>query len=976
MKHRGCWLAVALLLLGVGASARADDLIERAVCVRVRRLHTGVEGASGRSVVEDAILYVRDGKVEAILSGADAAPPVGVPVLDRSDLIAIPGLVLTQLSAGQGDREDAAVSARFRALDAFDPYAEHPDLLAAGITTAYLHPGRGRLVTGEGAVVKLAGPAAQRVLRARAGLCLEVGDEALGPPAEVEIPVPSSSDVPIVPGRRQRPASRLGLVPELRAQIEAALRYQEARERLPAGERPAYDPDLEALAEAVLGGALRVDARRATDLRRVVTLASELELRPLIAGATEAYAVASELARLGSPLVYEMPLALRGRAPALGENPDRLRPRADTPRALARAGIPFALAPAPGSEADLRLLAAFAVRGGLNPEQALAAVTHRAAAALGVADRVGALAPGRDADFVLLSGDPLATGAEVVETWVSGALRYRAERARDAIVVRAGTIHTAAGPPLRDGEVLVIDGAIAAVGSSVPHPRGARLLDAGPTGVVTPGFIDAYGHLGLEAQGGVLRGSTELELGLGRAGPSFQRVARAGVTTVVVAPYRLDRNGSRLLALKTAPTRTLLEDLRGGLVVDPLVGAAFDLRRSDPLQVPGQLRQRLAAAKAYAKKWQKHRLALATWEAAQAAKAAAKAAEEANRRRGRRPGAAAEAGDAKQEEAKEEKKSGGETVVEQVEEELDPISGTWSFTLTGGPFPPRQGELLLKLEADKQTVSGLARQVGGGGEFPVSGRLAGTHLSLTLEVQTPFGSPQLEADIEGEDALRGTVRIGPVQLTFEANRTEREVPEVKLQLRRRRGDDGRPAPPRVDANLEALRQAYEGQGVVAVWVDHPRLALEVVELLGKEGLRAALIGFEDADLVADALRAAEAAALLRAEALAERAGQQVSPAVALAGRVSLAFMSQAEDGAAELPLRAVAAVARGLSEGDALQALTLGAARALRIDDRVGSLEPSKDGDLLIWSGPPFEATSRLEAVVIGGRVVSDEEER
>ena len=84
-------------------------------------------------------------------------------------------------------------------------------------------------------------------------------------------------------------------------------------------------------------------------------------------------------------------------------------------------------------------------------------------------------------------------------------------------------------------------------------------------------------------------------------------------------------------------------------------------------------------------------------------------------------------------------------------------------------------------------------------------------------------------------------------------------------------------------------------------------------------------------------------------------------------------MSEAEDGAWELPLRAAAAVNAGLAPGHALSALTIGPARLFGIDDRVGSLEVGKDGDVLIWDGPPFELTTRLREVVVGGRLVEEE---
>src|SRR5690606_8674582 len=111
--------------------------------------------------------------------------------------------------------------------------------------------------------------------------------------------------------------------------------------------------------------------------------------------------------------------------------------------------------------------------------------------------------------------------------------------------------------------------------------------------------------------------------------------------------------------------------------------------------------------------------------------------------------------------------------------------------------------------------------------------------------QTPFGAPQVEADVE-EDVLRGTVRLGPVTLSFEANRTAKAVPELKLQLKRSRGKDVRPAPPPADPALEALRRVLAGEAVLAVWVDHPRLALEVTKALAQEKVRAVFLGLTDA----------------------------------------------------------------------------------------------------------------------------------
>jgi imidazolonepropionase-like amidohydrolase len=70
---------------------------------------------------------------------------------------------------------------------------------------------------------------------------------------------------------------------------------------------------------------------------------------------------------------------------------------------------------------------------------------------------------------------------------------------------------------------------------------------------------------------------------------------------------------------------------------------------------------------------------------------------------------------------------------------------------------------------------------------------------------------------------------------------------------------------------------------------------------------------------------------------------------------------------------AAIAVANGLTFEDALAALTIDAARILKIQDRVGSLETGKDADIVLFDGDPFEYTTKVCGVVISGEVVSEE---
>jgi imidazolonepropionase-like amidohydrolase len=82
--------------------------------------------------------------------------------------------------------------------------------------------------------------------------------------------------------------------------------------------------------------------------------------------------------------------------------------------------------------------AAMGVRFGLDRDTALAALTLNAAKMLDLADRVGSLSAGKDADFVVLDGDPLSVYTRVLETWVEGEKVFDLSSQEDALYATGG----------------------------------------------------------------------------------------------------------------------------------------------------------------------------------------------------------------------------------------------------------------------------------------------------------------------------------------------------------------------------------------------------------------------------------------------------------------------------------------------------------------------------------------------------------
>jgi imidazolonepropionase-like amidohydrolase len=135
-------------------------------------------------------------------------------------------------------------------------------------------------------------------------------------------------------------------------------------------------------------------------------------------------------------------------------------------------------------------------------------------------------------------------------------------------VIRNATVLTAAGPVIRSGAILLRDGRIVAVGTSVDAPQDATLIDAGGR-YVTPGLIDVHSHAGDYAAPGVealadgnestspVTANVWAEHSVWPQDPQFPRILAGGTTTVQVLPGSANLIGGRSVVLKMVPARTV-----------------------------------------------------------------------------------------------------------------------------------------------------------------------------------------------------------------------------------------------------------------------------------------------------------------------------------------------------------------------------------------------------------------------------------
>lgn len=181
-----------------------------------------------------------------------------------------------------------------------------------------------------------------------------------------------------------------------------------------------------------------------------------------------------------------------------------------------------------------------------------------------------------------------------------------------------------------------------------------------------------------------------------------------------------------------------------------------------------------------------------------------------------------------------------------------------------------------------------------------------------------------------------------------------------------------------DLNAEALQRVLSGE-IPALFTARREDDIQTALRIGREfGLRVEIADGVDAYLMADALR--EASVPVHVGPVMERLGRVETvnasfenAAILADAGVPISFQSGYE---AYVPktrvvlFEAAIAAANGLGSQRALQALTIDAARRLGIDEQLGSLEPGKDGDLVLFDGDPFEYTTHVDAVIVRGTPV------
>ncbi len=422
------------------APAREAGPVASPPAVVVRGATVWTEGPAG--ILEGADVLVVGGRIAGV--GKGLAAPAGVLEVDGRGKHVTPGVIDAHSHSAIDDSTNEGthnVTAEVRVRDILSPF--DPAIyreLAGGTTVANVLHGSANSIGGQNQIVKLrwgGGPDDLVFAGAPAGIKFALGEN------------PKQSNW--VNPKPRYPATRMGVAESIRERFQAAKDYRRLQEEYRKasavkGARPIPpqpDLQLEAIAEILEGKRMiHCHSYRKDEILQLMRSAEEFGVKVgTFQHVLEGYKVADEIARHGAgasgfsdwwaykvevydAIPYTFPLMReRGVLVSFNSDDDELARR-------------------------LNLEAAKAVKyGGLAPAEALAFVTSNPAKQLGIDGRVGSLEAGKDADFVVWSGDPLSTSTVALETWIDGkkyfdraadlAARPANEAERAALVARA-----------------------------------------------------------------------------------------------------------------------------------------------------------------------------------------------------------------------------------------------------------------------------------------------------------------------------------------------------------------------------------------------------------------------------------------------------------------------------------------------------------------------------------------------------------
>lgn len=976
------WLAGAVAALAT-CCAYAEDPLSTAPVAGLRENTPRSYALTGARVVtapgqirEKAVLLVRDGLIVSI---GDDPPPADARVIDLSGKTIYPGLIDAYSEQSiEPPTQDRGAAYWNSQIAAQRSVAAHYQV----------DSDTNRKLRGQGVVARLTAPA-DGVIRGTSALV----STAEGSPGAAIKKEQVALHLRLTVPRRQRsedyPGSPMGAVALARQAMYDARWYDETQQRAAAGDqavRPRHDEALAALAPFAQGkGLVIAEAPNELFVLRADIFAREFGLNLAVRGSGYEYLRLDAIKQTGRTIIVPVQFP---RPPAV-DTADGARTAPleellhwdmapENPARLAKAGVAIAFTShSLRDKADFLPAVRKAVARGLPAEAALAALTTTPAQLFGVSDRFGVLAPGRPANFLVASGDLFAKETRILETWIDG---RRHEIAPPPLVDLRGEwrIDLAAEPPGRNQWTLSVTGQpekleasaqLAAADPAGKPPEAIRLSNFSLRDARLSGSLPSAS---LGREGVAQLSAVVLDI---QGAPRWQGAITwpDGALTEFSAQRENEPPAPETASQEQAPKQPDDKAKSAGEDAPALFAVHYPLGafgRQAPPERPKRLLFRGATV----------------WTGGPA---------------GVLENASVLVGDGKILEVGAQIDPGPEaTVVDVTGKHIAPgIIDCHSHMATDGGV--NEGTQAITAEVrigdfiDCDDID-IYRQLAGGvttanilhgSANPIGGQNQVIKLRWGAApeemkfAQAPAGikfalGENVKQSNWGEQftSRYPQTRMGVEQLIRDAFQAARDYQKRKAAW------SASPAglPVRKDLELEAISEILEGRR----WIHcHSYRQDEILALLRTcdefqvtiGTLQHVLEGYKAADAIARHGAMASAFSDWWAYKFETYDAIPYNGALMRQAGVVVSFNSDDQELARRLNTEAAKAVKYGgVPVHDALQFVTLNAARQLRIDSLVGSLEAGKDADLAVWSGPPLSTFSRCEQTWVDGRKYFD----
>ena len=353
---------------------------------------------------QNGFLFIKDGKIEKIGDMKDLGEmPKDAEVIDAKGSIVTPGLIDAHSHIGMwedgvnfegddGNEDTDPSSPQLRAIDGVNPQDRaFREAVSAGVTT---------VITGPGSANPFGG---QLLAMKTYGFCVD--DMVIAEPIAIKAAF-GENPKSVYHEKSEAPVTRMGTASIIRESLMKAKNYMEQLEKAENDEdesKPDWDFKNEALLPLLRREiALHAHAHRLDDIFTAIRISKEFGLKLVLVHGTEAHLAPERIAKENIPVLAGPSLTDRSK-------PELKNQSEDSAATLIKAGIQTAIVTdhPETPEKFLSLCAGMGIRAGLSFKEALCAVTIAPAEICSIADRVGSLKEGKDADLVIWRGNPL-----------------------------------------------------------------------------------------------------------------------------------------------------------------------------------------------------------------------------------------------------------------------------------------------------------------------------------------------------------------------------------------------------------------------------------------------------------------------------------------------------------------------------------------------------------------------------------------